>query len=187
MRQRTLTLALTAALSLGLAPLTSADTVTPVAGGATVTEVSGTVEAINTETRLMTLKTPDGHFEVFNIPEEVSRIKQIKIGDKVQFTETEAVLVDIETGRDAGAMGAMGDTTVDKAPGTKPAGTITERLKLYGKVESVDRAKSQVTVRGPEKLVTLSVKDKAILDKLKPGDGVIATYVRSITGKVSVK
>jgi Cu/Ag efflux protein CusF len=82
-------------------------------------------------------------------------------------------------------MGSVEKTTVKPDAGTKPAGTITTKLKLYGKVESVDRAASQVTIRGPEKLVTLSVKDKAILDQLKPGDGVIATYVRTITGKVT--
>jgi Cu/Ag efflux protein CusF len=133
----------------------------------------------------MTIKTPDGHFEVLKIPKQVKRINQIKIGNKVSITETQAVLVDIETGRDAGSMGAIGTTTVTPEPGTKPAGTITEKLKLYGKVEAVDRAASQVTIRGPEKLVTLVVKDKAILDKLKPGDGVIATYVRTISGKVT--
>ncbi len=70
--------------------------------------------------------------------------------------------------------------------GSKPAGTITEKLKLYGKVESVDRTTSHVTLRGPDKTVTLTVKDKVLVDKLKPGDGVIATYIRVITGKGKV-
>jgi Cu/Ag efflux protein CusF len=167
-----------------LAPLTLADTITPVAGAATVTEISGEVVAIDPATRLMTLKTADGTFEVMNVPEEVKRIDQIKLGNKVTISETEAVLVNIEKGRDAGAMGAVPETTVERTGGEKPAGTITDKLTLYGKVESVDKANSNVTVRGPNKTVTLKVRDQAILDDLAPGDGVIATYVRSITGKV---
>jgi Cu/Ag efflux protein CusF len=97
------------------------------------------------------------------------------------------VLVDIETGRDAGSMGAIGETKVEREPGTKPAGTITEKLKLYGKVESVDRAASKVTVRGPNQTVTLKVQDPAILKDLKPDDGIVATYSRAITGKVHLQ
>jgi Cu/Ag efflux protein CusF len=190
MRRLPLSLAIAAALSMGAATLATAplaDTVTPVAGAVSASEITGTVEVVNTETRLMTIRTPDGRFEVMHIPPQVERINQIKIGDKVSISETETVLVDVETGRDAGAMGAMGDTTVDREPGRKPAGTLVDTMKLYGKVESVDKAKSQVTVRGPNNVVTLNVKDPAILAKLKPGDGVIATYVRTITGKVEAQ
>jgi hypothetical protein len=186
---QTLNLALAGALTLSGVAWTSGavaeDTITPVAGAATTMDLSGEVVAINRDTRLMTLKTADGTFEVIRIPEEVKRIDQIDIGNKVSITETEAVLVDIEKGRDAGAMGAIPETTVEREPGaSKPAGTIVDKLTLYGKVESVDKAASTVTVRGPDQTVTLNVEDKAILDDLAPGDGVIARYVRVISGKV---
>jgi len=188
MQKQPLSLALAVGLAIGaagLVPLAVAQTtVAPLAGGATVSEITGSIVAINTETRKLTLETPDGRFELIDIPAQVTRIDQLKLGDKIAITETEAVLVDLERGRDAGSMGAIGDTTVQRDPGVKPGGTITEKLKLYGKVESVDRANSRVTIRGPDKVVTLTVKDKAILDQLKPGDGVIANYVRMVTGKV---
>jgi hypothetical protein len=184
---KTMPLALAGALSLGAilpATLLAEDTLTPIAGSATVTEISGEVVAINTESRLMTVKTADGTFQVMHIPERVKRIDQIKIGNKVDITETEAVLVDIEKGTDAGAMGAVAKSAGEAVPGDKPAGTLVEKLTLYGKVEAVDKAASTVTVRGPNETVTLNVEDSALLDELNPGDGVIATYVRSITGEV---
>jgi hypothetical protein len=188
MPHKSLSLALATALgAAALTPLALADKLTPLAGGATVTEIDGIVEVINTETRQMTIRTPEGRFEVIDIPKEVRRIDAIKVGDRVQATSTEAVLVDLETGPNAGSMGAIGDTTVTPKPGIKPAGTITDKLKLYGKVLKVDRGRAQVTIRGAQETVTLKVKDKALLKKLKPGDGVVATYVRTITGKVSVK
>ena len=188
MQKHSLTLAVCLSLgAAGVAPFAVADTMTPLAGAATVSQLSGTVVVINKETRQMTIKTPEGHFEVLDIPEQVKRIDNIKVGNKVDITETQAVLVDVEKGRDAGSMGAVEKTTVKPDAGRKPSGTITTKLKLYGKVEAVDRVNSTVTVRGPENVVTLSVKDKAILNDLKPGDGVVATYVRTITGKVSFK
>jgi Cu/Ag efflux protein CusF len=190
MQKMPLPLALGCALSLGavaLAPQALADTTTPVAGAASVKEITGTVTVVDKTTRKMTIKTPEGVFEVLSIPPEVKRIDEIKIGDKLTVTETEAVLVDIEKGRDAGSMGAIGETTVEPEPGRKPAGTIVEKLTLYGKVVGVDRAASKVTVRGPNQTVTLKVQDPAILDDLKPGDGVVATYVRAITGKVEMQ
>lgn len=181
-------IALAAALTLAAAvPLRAgiaADTVTPVAGSATLSELSGEVVVINPDTRLMTIRTPDGRFEVLRIPLEVERIKAIKVGDKVSISETEAVLVEIEKGRDAGAMGAVPEKTVEREAGAKPAGTMVDKLTLYGKVLHLDKAKSEVTVQGPSQTVTLKVQDPALLDDLAPGDGVIARYVRLITGKV---
>lgn len=181
-------LALAGVLSLAAAlpaVLFAEDTLTPVAGSATITEISGEVVAINTETRLMTVKTADGTFEVMHVPPEVKRIDQIKIGNKVEITETEAVLVDIEKGTDAGAMGAVSESAGEARPGDKPAGTLVDKLTLYGKVEAVDKGASTVTVRGPNQTITLKVEDSALLDELSPGDGVIATYVRTITGQVT--
>jgi Cu/Ag efflux protein CusF len=190
MKNKSLTLALTACLSIGaagLAPLALADKITPLAGEALVSDVTGTVTSFNPTTRLMSIKTPEGRYDTFHIPPEVKRIDQIKVGDKVAFTRTEAVLVDLETGPKAGARGAVGETMVDQDPRNKPAGSLTRTMKIYGKIESVNRAKSQVTVRGSKDVVTLTVKDKKILSKLKPGDGVSATYVRNITGEITSK
>ena len=83
MQKQPLSLALAACLAVGaagLAPSARADTTTPIAGGATVTEITGTIVAVNKETRQMTIKVPDGHFEVVDIPKEVKRIDGIKKG-----------------------------------------------------------------------------------------------------------
>ena len=166
------------------APVAVADTMDPVAGGAATTELTGTVAVVNTESRLMTLETPSGKFEVLHVPPEVKRIDEIKIGDKVTISETEAVLVDIDKGGSAGSMGSEFKQDMERAPGEKPAGTMVDTLKIYGKVEAVDKAASKVTVRGPKETVTLSVKNAALLDDLAPGDGVVATYIRVISGMV---
>lgn len=183
-RSMALAAAVTFAGALSFQSILAEDAVTPVAGSATLTELSGEVVVINTETRLMTLKTPDGRFEVLRIPPEVTRINAIKVGDKVTISETEAVLVEIEKGRDAGAMGAVPEKTIEREEGAKPAGTMVDKLTLYGKVLGLDKAKSTVTVQGPSQTLTFKVQDPALFEGLAPGDGVIARYARVITGKV---
>jgi hypothetical protein len=187
MKKQSLVLAFAGAFGLAAATLPNAafsQTATPLAGTATATDLSGKVVVINRETRLMTLETADGVFEVLRIPPQVERIDQIKVGNTVTISETEAVLVDLEKGKDAGSMGAIAETAVERDPGKKPAGTMVDKLTLYGKVLEVDKAKSQVTVQGPNRTVTLRVENPALLTDLAPGDGVVATYVRIITGKV---
>ena len=159
----------------------------PVAASAMETTIEGEVMVVNTETRLMTLKTADGEYKVLHVPQEVKRLDEIKIGDMVSITETTTALIELQSGRDAGAMGAEGDTTVDAAPGEKPAGTITDTLTLYGKIVGVDKAAGTVTIKGAETTRVFPVEDTALLDELKVGDGVVARFRNVISGEVTVK
>jgi len=163
-------------------------TTEPVVAEAMETTVSGEVMVVNTDTRMMTLKTGDGSYEVLHVPPEVKRLDEIKIGDMVTVTETTTALIELQRGRDAGAMGAEGSTRVESVPGSKkPAGSITDTLTLYGKIVGIDKANSTVTVKGAETTRTFPVQDKDLLDQLKVGDGVVATFRNEIKGEVTVK
>ena len=163
-------------------------TTEPVVAEAMQSTIAGEVMVVNTDTRMMTLKTADGRYEVLHVPPEVKRLDEIKIGDMVSITETTTALIELQKGRDAGAMGAEGSTEVERTPGSsKPAGTITDTLTLYGKIVGIDKGASTVTVKGAESTRTFPVQDKALLDELKVGDGVVATFRNVISGEVTVK
>ncbi|MCG6943077.1 MAG: hypothetical protein LJE69_17740 [Thiohalocapsa sp.] len=159
----------------------------PVAADAVQTTVEGEVMVVNPDTRLMTLKTADGSFEVLHVPPEVKRLDAIKIGDHVTVTETSTALIELQSGRDAGAMGMMGSTETERVPGKKPAGSIIDTLTLYGKVVGVNKAAGTVTVKGAQSTRTFNVENKELLDQLKVGDGVVAHFRNVITGEVTVK
>jgi Cu/Ag efflux protein CusF len=159
----------------------------PVAAEAMQTTIAGEVMVVNTDTRLMTLKTADGSYQVLHVPAEVKRLDEIKIGDKVSITETTTVLIELQKGRDAGAMGAEASTETERAPGSeKPAGTITDTLTLYGKIVAIDKAAGSVTIKGAETTRVFPVQDAALLDELAIGDGVVATFRNVISGEVVV-
>jgi hypothetical protein len=158
--------------------------VEPVAAGVSESYLQGEVMVVNTETRLMTLKDAEGTFHVLSVPLEVSRIDEIKIGDKVTITEISSALIAL-TPAEAGTPVAMDATTdIEREAGSKPGGTITETLTVSGEIVGVDKAAGTVTVKGPNQTRTLDASDASLLDGVKVGDGVVARFQNVIVGEV---
>lgn len=169
--------------SMTLLSLAQAESI-PVAAGGAAGEITGTVMVVNTETRLMTIRKPDGEFKVIQVPPEVQRLDEIKINDKLTVSYLEAVAVDLKKGAAAGPSGAVATKEIDRVPGKKPEGTITETVTATGTVEAVSKASSSVTIRGPEKTVTVTVEDPEMLNEVGVGDSVTVTYIRAVAAKV---
>ncbi|MGB5830724.1 MAG: copper-binding protein [Thiohalocapsa sp.] len=186
MPKSALSLALSAALFTGAALPVSvfSQEVEPVVAEMSGNYLQGEVMVVNTETRLMTLKDADGVYHVLHVPPQVSRIDQIKIGDKVTITEVSSALIGL-TPTDAGTPIAM-DTSieVDRDAGSKPSGTMTETLTVTGEIIGVNKAAGTVTVKGPNATRTFDVDDPALLEGVKVGDGVIAKFRNVIVGEV---
>ena len=186
MQNRLLGLALGAALvsTAGVPGAAFSQPVEPVAAAMSDSYLAGEVMVVNTETRLMTLKDANGVFHVLHVPPEVTRIDEIKIGDKVTITEISTALIGL-TPADAETPIAMDATTdVQREAGRKPGGTITETLTVSGEVVGVDAAAGTVTVKGPNQTRTFDVSDPALLDGVKAGDSVVAQFRNVIVGEV---
>jgi Cu/Ag efflux protein CusF len=139
---------------------------------------------VNPDTRLMTLKDADGVYHVLHVPPQVSRIDQIKINDKVTITEISSALIGL-TPAAAGTPLAMDTTTdVERGSGKKPSGAISETLTVTGEIVGVDKGAGTVTVKGPNATRTFDVEDRALLDSVKVGDGVVAKFRNVIVGEV---
>ena len=180
------TLAFAGALVLGTsftATLAFAESV-PVAAGKAAGEITGTVTIVNVEKRMLTIQKPDGHFQVIHIPEEVRRIDEIKINDKLTISYLEAVAVDLKKRAGDAAPSAVATKKIDREASRKPAGSMVETLTISGTVEAVNRSASTVTVRGPENRVTLTVQDPSLLEGVAAGDGVEVTYMKAVAAKV---
>lgn len=184
------TLALGACLVLATATASAQPDLqtTPIMAVGAQTQLEGTVSAVNAETRLMTVRTADGTFEVLNVPPEVRLLDRVRIGNQVSLTRTKTALIELQTGRDAGAMGAEGATEVQRQPGSnRPAGSITDTVVLRGQVTGVNPAAGTVTIQGPNATETFQVQDKGQLDRVKVGDGVVVTIRNTIAGEITVR
>jgi hypothetical protein len=150
--------------------------------------LEGEVMVVNTDTRLMTIRTPDGRFEVLHIPPEVQRLDRVRIGNQVRLTETTTALIEVQRGRDAGGMGRESSTTVERAPGTnRPAGTMRRTTRLFGRIVGIDQAAGSVEIRGANDTRTFDIVDKDLLGRLRVGDGVVATIRNTITGEITIR
>ena len=147
------------------------------------------VEALAVQSRVageVTIRTADGTFEVLHAPPEVSRLDRIRIGNRVTLTKTTTALIELQTGRDAGSMGTMSRTDVERSPGTRPAGSITDTITLLGQIVGVDASAGTVTVRGANDTRTFELENKQLLSDIKVGDGVVVTIRNVIAGEVTV-
>jgi hypothetical protein len=60
-----------------------------------IKEETSIVEAIDYETRMATLRRPDGKVETIEVSDEVRNLENVKVGDQVVLQLTEAIAVDI--------------------------------------------------------------------------------------------
>ena len=58
--------------------------------------VTATVEALDLNNRLVTLKGPKGNVVTFRVDEIVKNLPQVKVGDKLAITYTEALAISVE-------------------------------------------------------------------------------------------
>ena len=68
--------------------------------------------------------------------------------------------------------------------GAPPAEAVAVR---NGRIAAVDKANRKVSVQGAQETVDFTVNDPALLKELAVGDGVVATFIRSVKGKVEFR
>jgi hypothetical protein len=152
------------------------------AGVARTVEARATVTAIDQATRSVTLKTDDGKEFTTKVGDQVRNLAQVKIGDIVKVTYTEALAITLATG---GEPAVTGDAAAARAKeGEKPGGIVGQTMTVSAKVEAIDLEKHTVTFKGPEgktRLVTVKdPKNYDLLKKVKVGDVVNITYAEAL-------
>jgi hypothetical protein len=145
-----------------------------------------TVEAVNKDTREVTLKGEDGGTLTFIAGPEVRNFAQIHVGDKVTATHYQEVAIFVTPPGEAPSSSET--TSMERAAlGQKPAGSFTRTVDLSATVEAVDLKNRNVTLRGPKgNVVTLKVGDHVKrLGEVKVGDTVAARYTEIVEISVS--
>jgi Cu/Ag efflux protein CusF len=154
-----------------------------VALGAAVTTVA-TVEAVNQETREVTLRKADGASVTFIAGDEVRNLAQVTRGDRVVVEyEVGALMALSEPG--AGAPGRADVVETARAPvGARPAGAVRHTVAATGTVMEVDVRARTVTLQGPRQTVTLPVAEDIDLSDVEVGDRVDALYQETLAVRV---
>jgi Cu/Ag efflux protein CusF len=150
-----------------------------VAIGAGVTAVA-TVEAVNQETREVTLRKEDGSSVTFVAGDEVRNLAQVRTGDRVIVEYDVGLLMALsEPGTAAPARADVVETA--RAPvGARPAGAVRRTVAATGTVIEIDERARTVTLRGPRQTVTLPVQPDIDLSEVEVGDRVEALYQETL-------
>jgi len=153
---------------LALALATSARAQVKEIPGEKVT-ASGTVEAIDHSSRVLTLKDEDGEFVTIDVPPGAKRFPEIKVGDKVTATYYDNVTVRLKKPGEA----PVNTETAAATPGTgaKPGGTVASQRTMTAVVEAIDPKVPSITFKGPKGWkYSRKIQDKSVLKQVKVGD-----------------
>ena len=146
-------------------------------------QVTATVTKIDQTTRQVTLKTADGREVSFVADPAVRNLPQVKAGDQVVATYTEALAYEVKKGGTPGASATIAGGTA--SPGSQPAAAIGRQVTLTVTIAAIDPAVPSVTFKGPEgNTRTIKVQRPERLQGVAVGDTVDVTYTEALAIKV---
>ena len=146
---------------------------------ATIT-ATAVVDAINYKTREITLDTKKGKVTVVADP-EIKRLEEIKKGDTIAVTYHQGLLAEVRPPTAEEKANPLSTGAAGSVGGEKPAAAIGQQIKAVTTVVAIDKAKSEVTFKGPRgNLEIVTVEDPKNLEKVKVGDTVVFTYTEAI-------
>ena len=145
-----------------------------------MTTVTATVQAVEQQTRTLTLKKSDGTFVTLVVPAAYERFSGIKVGDNVTARYYDNVVFrklnpgekPVDSGSGAITPGA----------GTRPSGTAAVQRTITTKITAIDEKIPSITFTGPNGWVYSSkVQDRALLKTVKVGDQVNVTWTEALS------
>jgi len=143
--------------------------------------VTAMVEAINHETREVTLRGPEGQSVSFVASEEARNLKQVSVGDTVVAEYVQSMSIEVFAG-DGSEPGA-GELVVAgrSEEGEMPALTAMDAVVVTATVEEINIEANTFKLRGPSGLVKeYEARDPENLKKAAVGDIVVITYTEGV-------
>ena len=128
----------------------ASDTKKPGAMASELITLTATVEAIDLEKRLVTLKGPEGNTVTLEVNEQARNLAQVKVGDQVQAEYYESVALYAQ--KPDGSLPAAAEmAAIERAPaGEKPGMAAVKSRVITATVESIDLEKRTVALKCPE-------------------------------------
>ena len=153
-----------------------------VPGGAIVAaqEITATVEAIDRETRTVTLVMPDGARAEYQAGPEVANFDQMKAGDRLRVVAIEAIAVALRKGDEPAEDGAAVGGAL--APlGEKPGMLIGGAVEVHATIQSLDMEARTATLEMPDgSTKTVKVREDVDMAQAAVGDKVSIKLVKAL-------
>lgn len=145
---------------------------------------TATVTSINQKTREVTIKTTDGKEHSFIAGDHVKNLAQVKKGDVINITYTEALAYQLRKHDTPGGVTTT-QAIASADSGASPAGVVAQQTTVTVKITAIDPSIPTVTFMGPRgNTKTIVVRDPQKLNGVKVGDMVDITYTEAIAVEV---
>ena len=150
-------------------------------------QLQGKVKSIDKKARQVVVVGPNGNEVVFTLGEEARNFDQIKVGDIVTLTYTQALALELRKTAPDGVKRVDSENAARTKAGEKPGVAVERTVNVTASVVAVNPKAQTITLRGPKRTVELYINDPAQLQNVKVGDFVEATYVEAIALTVTAE
>lgn len=144
--------------------------------------VVATVEAIDYDTRHVTLKGPQGNSTTLYVDEEAYNFKEVEVGDNVEISYLASLAINLEKGSGKNPSVVVGNANTRAPEGQKPVGAAVNTIEIIAVVENIDYKNRTIDLKGPRgNVITVDVdEDVENFKNIKKGDEVTATYTEAV-------
>ena len=150
--------------------------------------VTATVQALDLEKRVVTLKGPKGNIFDVKVGPQAKNLKQVQVGDEVVITYYESVAYRLLKPGETPVPTTQTDVVETAKEGAKPAGVAGSQTTHTATIEALDLKAQTATLKGPDgKSVTVKAQDPKNLESVKVGDEVVITYTEALAISVEKK
>lgn len=151
-----------------------------------VVQLQGKVKSIDKAKRVVVVTGPHGNIVNFNCGEEVRNFDQIRVGDLVTLSYSQALVLELRKVANNGVRERIESTEAARTKlGEKPGAAVEKTVRVIANVVAINPRAQTVTLRGVERTVELGVNDPAQFKEIKVGDQVEATYVEAVALEVT--
>ncbi len=143
-------------------------------------KVSAVVVAIDSASRVATLKGANGKIVDVTVPPEAKKFDDIRVGDTVSVEYARALTLELKP---AGAVrsGSSQSASAPAPAGAVAGGAVAKQVVIMANVTAVNAKEGYVTLRGPKgNSMDLDVPDPKQLKMVKVGDQVEAVYTEAM-------
>ena len=143
--------------------------------------ISAVVEAIDHETRVVTVRKPDGEALTFTESEEARNLDQVKVGDVLTAEYTESVSIEVMANDGMEADMAEASAMARTKKGEMPGFAAMDATVITATVEEINLEMNTFKLKGPDGSVNEYVaRNPENLKRAAVGDLVVITVTESV-------
>jgi len=155
-------------------------------------ERTAVVESVDLRERSVLLRSDagaqSGVLATVRVGPQVRNLAQVRPGDRVVLTVTDAIAVSVARPGDGEAPRAGGEAASRAPAGERPAARLNEARRIRVRVDAIDAARNTVTFTEPagaQKTVRVqNARMQQFVRGLEPGDQVDLVYLESVSLRV---